>query len=93
MSDALQITSFSIAIIRMAVHAFTGTAAILSYLSYAFPCEFSSSCSSGAGGNWSDLILALVLTYFVYDILSLPQDIFYILANNLPELSPQDALT
>ena len=87
MVEALQITSLTTAVIRMVVHALTSTAAVASYLSYAFPCEFGSSCSSG-GGNWSDVILVIVLTYFVYDITSLPQSIFYILANTLPDFDP-----
>ena len=89
--SALQITSFTTAIIRMVVHALTGTASIFSYLSYAYPCEFGSSCTSG-GAGWGDVVLVIFLTYFVYDILSLPQDIFYILANTLPDFNPTDAL-
>ncbi len=39
------------------------------------------------------MILVIVLSYFVYDILSLPQDIFYILAQSSTDFDPKDALT
>ena len=91
MSEIFQIASLSTAIIRMIVHAFTGTAAVASYLTYAYPCLFSSSCSN-SGENSSDLILALVGTYFLYDISSLPQDVFYILANTLGGFDPKSAI-
>ncbi len=73
-----------IAILRSIFHLLTTAGVTYSYLSAKYPCTFGGAC--GAGEDWSGAIFAIALLYFLADILSLPQDIYYIWATTTSDL-------
>ena len=85
----LKQSTLAIAIVRNLFHLFTSAVATYTYLSTKYLCD---QCGSGAQDG-SDVIFAFVFLYFVTDISSLPQEIYYIWATTSSDLDLSLSLT
>ncbi len=92
LAEDLKTTTLVTAISRNVIHVFTSIAALVSYLSFKYPCLFTSDCSQLFGSS-DDTAMAGMITmflnyYFLADILSLPQDVYYLWATTSDKLNP-----
>ena len=90
LQEFLKTSTLVIAILRSIFHLLTTTGVTYSYLSAKYPCTFGGAC--GGGGDWSGAIFAIVFIYFLADIVSLPQDIYYIWATTTSDLDLSSSL-
>ena len=97
LAEDLKTTTLVTAISRNVFHVFTSIAALVSYLSFKYPCMFTSDCSHIFGTSddsaMSSMITVFLNYYFLADILSLPQDIYYLWATTSDKLDPSDSFT
>ncbi len=70
LQEFLKTSTLVISILRSIFHVLTTTGVTYSYLAYKYPCTFGGTC--GGGEDWSGIIFAIVLLYFLADIVSLP---------------------
>ena len=75
-------STLAIAILRNVFHLFTTSVAAYTYFITKYFCD---QCGSGAQDG-SDVTFAFVFLYFVTDISSMPQDIYYIWATTTSDL-------
>ena len=90
LQEFLKTSTLVIAILRNIFHLLTTTGVTYSYLTAKYPCTFGGAC--GGGEDWSGVIFAIVLIYFLADIVSLPQDIYYIWATTTSDLDLSSTL-
>ena len=88
LQEFLKTSTLTIAILRNIFHLFTTTFATYSFLSANYPCTFAK-CSEAE--DWK-IIFALFFWYFLADIVSLPQDIYYIWATTSSDLDLSSSL-
>ena len=84
----LKTSTLVIAILRNIFHLFTTTAATFFYFSA--ECSFGGECLGG--GGWLGVFFVIVFAYFLADIVSLPQDIYYIWATTSSDLDLSSSL-
>ena len=90
LAENLKTATLVAALTRNGIHVLTSITALVSYLNYKYPCIFGSSCPSL---NSDDQAMTGMMTlflnyYFLADILSLPQDIYYTWAASSTKLDP-----
>ena len=84
----LKTSTLVIAILRNIFHLFTTSAATFFYFSA--ECSFHGECLGG--GGWLGVFFVIVFAYFLADIVSLPQDIYYIWATTSSDLDLSSSL-
>ena len=88
--DILKYSTLGIAILRCAFHVLTGSLFSFLFAVVNFPCIFEGKC----GPFYEDitpLLMAVSFAYFLFDITSLPQDIYYIWATTSPDVNLEDS--
>ena len=79
--DVLKQSTFIIAILRSVYHLITASGAAYVILDGLFPCTFET-CPKGEFGA---LVMIILLGYCLLDLISLPQEVFYIWAVSSPD--------
>ena len=90
LQEILKTSTLVIAVLRNVFHLITTAGVTYSYLSAKYPCTFGGQC--GGGEDWSGAIFAIVFIYFLADIVSLPQDIYYVWATTSSDLDLSSSL-
>ena len=94
LAEDLKTTTLVAAITRNAIHVVTSIAALVSYLDFKYPCVFGKECPMIDDDHaTSGMLTVFINYYFLADILSLPQDIYYTWAATSPKFDPSDKFT
>ena len=92
LQDILKYSSLGIAILRCVFHVLTTSLFSFFFAVVNFPCIFEGNCGGGPE-DFTPLLLALTFAYFLFDMTSLPQDIYYIWATTSPDVNLEDSNT
>ena len=90
--DILKYSTLGIAILRCVFHVLTGSLFSFLFAVVNFPCIFEGKCGDFYE-DFTPLLLAISFAYFLFDITSLPQDIYYIWATTSPDVNLEDSNT
>ena len=89
--ELLKFSTLTTAILRNIFHVLTASVASFLFIFFKLPCLVGGVCSTAF--DWKGLAFIGGTIYFLFDITSLPQDIYYIWATTSPDINFGDSAT